>query len=40
MDHETALTEMRTCIEWWKPEVLQAFLSSVGKAGPTVARAR
>ena len=35
MDHETALTEMRTCTDWWKPEVLQSFLSSVG-AGPAV----
>ncbi len=34
MEHESALTEMRTCVDWWKPEVLQAFLSSVGRAAP------
>ena len=32
MDRETALTEMRTCADWWKPEVLQCFLASVGAA--------
>ena len=37
MTHETALTEMRTCVEWWKPDVLQAFLASVGASGSGVA---
>ena len=37
MDHDTALAEMRTCVDWWKPEVLQAFLASVGAAPPQVA---
>ena len=37
MSHEMALTEMRTCVEWWKPEVLQAFFASVGAAGNGVA---
>ena len=26
MDRETALTELRTCNGWWRPEVLSAFL--------------
>ena len=30
MDHATALTEMRTCIDWWRPDVLEGFLASVG----------
>jgi putative nucleotidyltransferase with HDIG domain len=30
MNHEAALTEMRTCVDWWRPEVLEGFLSSVG----------
>ena len=34
MSHEAALTEMRTCVDWWKPEVLQAFLGSVGSPAP------
>ena len=33
MNHDAALTEMRTCVEWWRPEVLQAFLASVGVSG-------
>jgi len=40
MEHETALTEMRTCVDWWKPEVLEAFLSSVGSAAPETTAAR
>jgi putative nucleotidyltransferase with HDIG domain len=31
MDHATALAEMRTCVDWWRPEVLEGFLASVGK---------
>ena len=31
MDHETALAEMRTCVDWWRPDVLEGFLGSVGK---------
>ncbi len=35
MNHEAALTEMRTCVDWWRPEVLEGFLASVG-ARPAV----
>ncbi len=35
MDHETAIAEMRTCADWWKPEVLEAFMASVGTHQPT-----
>jgi putative nucleotidyltransferase with HDIG domain len=32
MDHTAALTEIRTCTDWWRPEVLTGFHEAMGKA--------